>query len=163
QQAVATEQRAADFGKALGRPASGATERPRAGHQQQRVARAQVELSPARGGPTIVIGGDAQLETRRSGAPCAEHADHVEPAVHFVTPAKSAIDRGLREEPAATPIVQSDAPRRAAPQTQRRVLGSAKGGGEVVQQDQRVPPPGAKLLSEAKRRRQTSQRVNGSI
>ncbi len=75
----------------------------------------------------------------------AEHADHVEPVVDFMAPAKAAVDRRLGQEPASTPVVQSNAPRRTAAQAQRRVLGDAKWRGQVMQQDQGVPVGGSKL------------------
>ena len=132
------EQRPADLDEALGRPAPRSAERARTRHQQHGLG--QLSLGPARRRPPVVVRCDAQLESRLAARmPCAEHADDVEAVVDLVAPAEAVVDGRVRQEPSAAAVVEPDAPRRAAAQAQRGVLGDAERRGQVMQQDQRVP------------------------
>src|SRR5262245_58117032 len=71
--------------------------------------------------------------------PRAEHADHIQPIVDLVSPAKASIDRCLLQKPSSTPVVQADLEPCPAAESQRGVLGNTKRRGEVMQQQQHIP------------------------
>ena len=94
---------------------------------------------------------------------CAKYRHHVEAIVDLVAPAEAPVDRRVRQEPSAPPVVEPNPPPRAAPEAQRRVFGDAKRRGQVMQQHQRLPAARPKLGSQRERGGQPLERVRRTV